>query len=773
MSFLPDASNEQLEIIQSLSKCNVIVDSVAGSGKTTTNLHIARNHNDSSILLLTYNKKLKFETREKVKRLNLSNMEVHTYHSFCVKYYDRKCYTDQIMLKILSKDVPILGSPFSYNIIILDEAQDMTPTYFQLVCKLCKDNKINDFRICLLGDKNQSIYDFNKADNRFIILGDRLFTNLSKSVKYSWKRCNLSTSFRVTPNIASFVNLFMLNENRINAYDVNKPNPPVRYVICNAFGEKKYSQPFQEINHFLNNGCGYEEIFVLAPSLKSARTPVKLLANILTKCNIPVYIPNTDEESIDEDVIKGKIAFSTFHQVKGLERKAVLIFYFDKSYTDYYNKTAITGICPNELYVACTRSTRHLTVLHHYKHDYLEFIDKALFLNPMIYESFMTYHATNIEVKDNDSKASEKCNICVTELVKYVPSDIINDCLKYFEKKIVKSESAVLKMSSKTSQQNTYEMVSEITGTGIPLYFEMVCTDYVKAYDTLVNCKIEEKKNKKYKNNQNKNIINRSEINDIFDNQSDSSDDDEPKKPIKKQQKKEKSKSIQISDFSLNEIDPSNMTVPETLYVANLLCAYHSGYHHKINQIKNYDWMPKAIMTECSNRMSEYISTNCYFEGNLKVVGEPELHGKILSGNIDCIDDKTVWEIKCVDELQPEHFIQLALYMYMYKLKQNKIGGYYSTSNGMGLIVSIDEDNKGRLRLYNDKIVSKTLKKTHNIKYYIFNVFKNEIYEITGTLEDLKKMVNIMILHKYFNKSKKCDNEFVKSINKLKSKYVR
>jgi len=82
---LPKISSEQNNIIDQLSlNNNVVVDSVAGSGKTTSNLHIALHFNNMKILLLTYNSKLKIETRDKVNKLGISNIEVHSYHSFCV-----------------------------------------------------------------------------------------------------------------------------------------------------------------------------------------------------------------------------------------------------------------------------------------------------------------------------------------------------------------------------------------------------------------------------------------------------------------------------------------------------------------------------------------------------------------------------------------------------------------------------------------------------------------------------------------------------------------
>ena len=92
---LPIISHEQNNIITLLTaNKNIVVDSVAGSGKTTTNLYIAKSFSKLKLLLLTYNAKLKIETREKIDLLGITNLETHSYHSFCVKYYNNKCFTD-------------------------------------------------------------------------------------------------------------------------------------------------------------------------------------------------------------------------------------------------------------------------------------------------------------------------------------------------------------------------------------------------------------------------------------------------------------------------------------------------------------------------------------------------------------------------------------------------------------------------------------------------------------------------------------------------------
>lgn len=40
---------------------------------------------------------------------------------------------------------------------------------------------------------------------------------------------------------------------------------------------------------------------------------------------VMVYVPTNYEETLDEELLEGKIIFSTFYQTKGLERKVVNI----------------------------------------------------------------------------------------------------------------------------------------------------------------------------------------------------------------------------------------------------------------------------------------------------------------------------------------------------------------------------------------------------------------------------------------------------------------
>jgi len=98
---LPPISEEQNVIVQNIEKNNVVVDAVAGSGKTTAALYIAKTYPKKSILLLTYNKKLRLETKEKIKKYQIQKLEVHTFHSFCVKYLQMSGYTDYDIIDAL------------------------------------------------------------------------------------------------------------------------------------------------------------------------------------------------------------------------------------------------------------------------------------------------------------------------------------------------------------------------------------------------------------------------------------------------------------------------------------------------------------------------------------------------------------------------------------------------------------------------------------------------------------------------------------------------
>lgn len=616
---LPILSEEQKNIVDNINENNIIVDSVAGSGKTTTNLHIAKRYNNYKILLMTYNSKLKLETREKVNLYGLNNLEVHSYHSFCVKYYNRNCFTDTTIKKILKEKTNPLKH-FNYDLIVLDEAQDIRDLYYELVCKIYKDNNNNKTNICIFGDRRQSIYEFNTADSRYIVYADKLFNFNNKNSK----RCNLSTSFRITNTMATFINKCVLKEDILKANKITNIKP--RYIICDTFDDNKYktTRTFKEVEYYLSLGYLPEEIFIIAPSLKSDKSPVRQLENLIKKnlTNINIFVPISDDEKLEEDILIGKLVFSTFHQVKGLERKVVIVFNFDQSYFAYYKKDANPNYCPNELYVAITRAKEYLTLFHHDTNDYLPFINNKKIDKYTYFENNLKFHE-----HQEDKKITNKS---VTELIRFLPDTIIDTCLEYIS--IIENtdfQTNIIKIPNKTKNTETNENISEINGLFIPALFEYK----LKKEITII---------KMFKH---------------FDYTS-------------------KIQQYNILNFDFNNINIHLLNISELLYICNCWLACNNGYLFKICQIKKYDWLTDEVIINCLLQMSKLnISKNSSFEFGLLIDNEIELLEYSIQASFDCLDieNNILYEFKCTNEINKSHLLQLAIYMYMYEIYKYKL----------------------------------------------------------------------------------------------------
>lgn len=615
-----ELSKEQHNIINLLkNNYNIIIDSVAGSGKTTTNLNIGKEFPNKNILLLTYNAKLKFETRKKCIEQNIKNMEVHSYHSFCVKYFDRKCFTDSGIINFL-KNKNNVNNNFDYDIILVDEAQDMSPLYFKIVLNIIKYNK-NNYQIGIIGDQKQSIFDFNYADSRFIKYGDKIF-NLNDKI---WKKENLSISFRLTYENAHFINKCCFNKTIINTI---KNGCKPTYFLTDSFGELGVNHIYNQLKDLLKI-YNPNDIFILAPSLKNEKSPCRQLENLLKKhLKIPIYVPVSDEEKIDDSIINNKLVFSTFHQVKGLERKVVVVYNFDKSYFDLFKKNKNPNVCPNELYVALTRATEKMVLVHHYKNDYLPFINKKYIALCSTLIKTDTLHITN-------SFNKKHIEVSVTNLIKHLPQEIVDKAMTFLKVSIETPKSDIISIPLKSKQGSGSESISEITGIAIPSYFELKKLNKLTILDNL-------------NNNNDKNIINVDFIDD-----DDTIDAELP--------------------FDLKDINISKITPAELLFISNLWNTKKTGYLFKKYQITNYNWLTQQNLDLAVKRLDNLqIDATSKFEVKVSSKGKKELLNRELVGFIDCISNKRIFEFKCVNILTSEYILQLACYMYLFQTEFKK-----------------------------------------------------------------------------------------------------
>lgn len=676
-------SIEQLNIINTIKENkNVICDAVAGSGKTTTILELAKALPEKLILQITYNSMLRHEVKDKAR--NIKNLKIHSYHSLYVNYYNNNAHTDNILNDIIiNNKIPIKELP-KFDIIVIDEVQDMTILFFSAIQKFINDLQKN-VQYLILGDKNQAVYDFKGADNRFLTLAKDIYPN---SVVLP-----LSQSFRVTKPIANFVNFVLLGEYRIKTV---KKGSNVNYLICNTF--KIYKYLIIKIKEFFNAGYKPEDIFVLCPSFKSKKlNPVKLLENELTKSNIPCYI--SLDTKLDDNYIKNKVVFTTFHQSKGRERKIVIIYNFDSSYFNFYNKTAPKYKCPASFYVAITRASEHLILLediNYYplqflKYNYLEMSDTGLIDIQLIKHNLNNKKETNIP------------EIWINDLVKYIDDNKLNDINKYidltFNTPTNKFNNINIKTNNNINEINSlvissireYKYYNDMTIFNKTIdYIEQYLTNYITIFEKIVT-KIET----------NMNIYNLSEI--------------------KKNCLKLKYSYLFWFDKFIQKINFPSDNINDNLYLANFYLSLVENVFFKLVDIKNYDWINKNQINTCIENMDNKIIKELEYEKIITFNYQSNKYGDLnIIGRINAYNHDNIYQIVSVDNINIEHLLDLICKAWLH--------------------LNINNNNK--------------------CNFYIYNIVTNELRQIIN-FDYINVIVELLLDNKLEKKYKNSDYEFI------------
>lgn len=251
--------------------------------------------------------------------------------------------------------------------------------------------------------------------------------------------------------------------------------------------------------------------------------------------HINIFVPSSEQERLDEDVLRGKLVFSSFHQAKGLERKAVLVVGFDAGYFKFYNKDRDPYQCANELYVAATRAKERITLFHFNRNEFLGFMSKSLGVDPhgpvrTDFESEVTeedvvarrnqgreaggkkidWQAFRQARSEHDARIfaslHEFCEVDiggdllpnetidetassgvgpradeekrpltpVTMITKHLPDKVTSEAVvAYVQFEILAAPGEVIDIDYKSKQgDDHFENVAEITGTAVPIYFE-------------------------------------------------------------------------------------------------------------------------------------------------------------------------------------------------------------------------------------------------------------------------------------------------------------
>lgn len=700
------ASDEQQLIISFIEKGdNVCTIATAGSGKSMSIIFLAQVVDTKKILHITYNAMLRKEFKEKVTSLGITNIDIHTYHSFAVKYFIANGYTDNGLRKIIRHQLlPIMPIP-SYDIVVIDECQDMSPLYYHFIV-YCLHQCKEKFQLIILGDPRQGIYEFRGSDSRFLTMAEDLWKGKHFLKSSIFHQCTLQMSYRVTNQMAEFINTCMIpdkNKVLLSCRDGEK----VQYIRHSSYSSRKVV--IHKIKEILLKGNKPGDIFILASSVKGKT--IRKIENALSAINIPCYIPMTEVEKVDERVIDGKIVFSTFHTVKGRQRKFVFIVGFDDSYLKYYARNAPKTQCPNTLFVACTRATDVLYLLENNDSSF----DKPLeFLTMNHYDmkecDFVEFTGLpqSIFYKDttDDKTMIPYYKITPSELIKFIPESILDRIVPLLEQLFIEiSSTPTLFMEEDIPtiiqfESGMYEDVSDLNGIAIPVM-------YYNRYRTNTLYQLME-----------------TMIHEMKDNEH-----------------------LYLKQL-FQEVDPICNDPSDYLYLSNMYVAMKERLYFKLKQIKRqeYQWLSQEVINKCVHLLDTYVLDTdidpneekeqmLHEHTILDYVMEDEYSNidKILDGcvdiphakyrfmaRVDLITSDTIWELKCVSQLTTDHLLQVIIYAWLWR------------------------------SLYPESMK----------KFKIINIKTGEVKELVSTFDELTFIVTLLLKSKYGTSTFMTDDEF-------------
>jgi hypothetical protein len=608
---LTDEQEEVKRVILSGKSC--VVNACPGAGKTTLSLVVAKDFKKKT-LILTFSSKLKDETRGKIKENNMENhCKVHSYNSAPRDHYLKDARNDEDIYIILATDMEP-GDKIDYEFIVLDEIQDMTKVHYKYLVKFIKDMNINPVFL-IIGDIDQSIFQFKGADGRYLTMFDQLEFNGEFIQK------NLTKTFRLTNHMVSFINEAVYGYTKYTSLSPIKDCKPVSYIKCDTFGDKTL------FKHLVKKIKGYDinEVYIVAPSIKSTDIHIKRLENYIAihHREIKVYIPKSDNDYTNDKVCENKIVMTNYHKVKGSEKQLVIVFGFDESYFKFNaSETDPTDRITNPMLVGITRASSELILIQDNTHEPLPFIKMSLQeLSKKDYCEVTDIQSNSLR-KNNRDKPRE---ISVTKLTGHISQDneillcpLVNSGIF----SIISGETTNIKIPSDISIGNTTEGVSHLNGVAIPAYYEYLRNNQTSILEYV-------------KSNDKRSGLLTREILRLPDNSED----------------------FQMKDY---------------LRTANIRESILSGTLSNLNQIKDYSWLKNHHVKHCKSNMDKVFGDQrLEFEIPVSYIMDHNKYGTIeLIGSLDVsTNEDNIYELKCTDSLTITNKLQLIVYAYMW-LKQ-------------------------------------------------------------------------------------------------------
>ncbi len=350
-----------------------IIYGVAGSGKTVLLLARARllaeQAPNSRILVLCYNVSFAAYLRHQLN--DLSNVDIYNFHAWARKHNIPYSENDELMGSILLERLENgYGDAERYDAVLIDEAQDFVPSWFQ--CALAAMSDPNEGNLLIVGDGSQGLYRKNKISWKSLGVEAR---GRTIHTKY-----DLDKNYRNTKEIVDLASIFIENTTEDGSRDLQAADGIVAMSVdpekaIRSNGQKPIliirSTRKEEIDAIVNSikllldgnqkiggvkgPIRPEDIGILYRYAgKNIKPYLKELLNKI-KSFSPVIWLNEDPENrerIDEPGIK----IQTMHSAKGLQYKAVFIVFADLM-PPFFAETEEELLVEHRLmYVALTRA---------------------------------------------------------------------------------------------------------------------------------------------------------------------------------------------------------------------------------------------------------------------------------------------------------------------------------------------------------------------------------------------------------------------------------
>ena len=223
-----ELSETQFQIIQDQDSQYIVVAAGPGSGKTRLLVHklasllLLEDVKHDSLLMLTFSRAAASEFKQRLLDLigNAANfLDIKTFHSYCFDLLGKPGNLTEADNIIKDATQMILNgevepSKITKSVLVLDEAQDMDESNYNLVKALMAANP--DMRVIAVGDDDQNIFEFRGSSSKYM---QAFITD------FNAKKYEMCDNYRSASSIVALANAFVLNlPNRMKSTSIRSIN---------------------------------------------------------------------------------------------------------------------------------------------------------------------------------------------------------------------------------------------------------------------------------------------------------------------------------------------------------------------------------------------------------------------------------------------------------------------------------------------------------------------------------------------------------------------